>query len=111
MTTYISPDVGQSPHHWYGPKILPETGFNIQIAIHNGMEPGGLLWRWDDHKPWSSLKSSTSWGAEKLKWPKIWSIGKCHTNKNNDMSFRGLHLKVKYFSQIVKLEEILMNLR
>ena len=111
LTVYISPDAGRSPHHWYAPKISPKTRFNIQIAIHNGMGPGGLLYRCDDNSFWFSLKSSTPWGAEKLKWPKIWSVGNNYMNKNNNMCFNGSDLKAKYISRFVNFKDIMKSMQ
>lgn len=70
----LSPHPNRSPHSWHGPS-LPAGPFRIQFALHSGMGPGGLLWRWDDDSPWSSLAGASPWGAERLKWPHNWTFG------------------------------------
>lgn len=106
ITVYLCPKAGQSPHHWYGPPIPSSTEFTIQIAIHNGMGPGGILWRWHDNSPWTSLKAASPWGAERLNWPVHWSIGSNY-NDNSDACFRGSDLQVKCFSQSTHFKDIL----
>lgn len=106
LTVYLNPEVGRSPHHWYGPTVSPDEYFNIQIAIHNGMGPGGLLWRRDDNKPWSSLKSSSPWGAERLKWPEYWSIGKNQDKIVDDMDFQGRNLELKWYLHEINFNDL-----
>jgi hypothetical protein len=75
VTVIIGPTPGRSPHYWFGPSLEPGEPFDLQIAIHAGMGPGGVLWRANDSAAWSSLSSASSWGAEKLNWPARWSVG------------------------------------
>ncbi len=75
LTATMSPTPGRSPYYWFGPGIEPGKPFEIQIAIHADMGPGGLLSRWADDQPWSSLRSAAPWGLEKLGWPSSWTIG------------------------------------
>ncbi|MDP2858925.1 MAG: hypothetical protein Q8P50_13240 [Bacillota bacterium] len=63
--TLLSAAPGRSPHYWLGPVITAGEAFSVQVAMHTGMGPGGLLWRWDDSWPWSSLLGATPWGAER----------------------------------------------
>ncbi|MEM7336411.1 MAG: metallophosphoesterase, partial [Chloroflexota bacterium] len=51
LSLLISPEPGRSPHLWLGPVVRKKRPFAIQIAIHMGMGPGGMLWRWDDNSP------------------------------------------------------------
>jgi hypothetical protein len=91
----LAPQAGRSPHRWHGPTLEPDRAFSMQIAIHTGMGPGGLLWRWDDDSPWSSLEGASPWGAERLTWPTNWSIG--HGLRGmNDEPFRGPDLLVSW---------------
>ncbi len=55
MGVLLSPAPGRSPHLWLGPVLPPDKPFEIQIAAHTGMGPGGLLWRWDDE--WGSVRT------------------------------------------------------
>jgi hypothetical protein len=75
LTVWMSRGPGRSPHHWLGPTFDHGKPFAVQLAIHTGMGPGGLLWRWDDDAPWSSMRAASPWGAEALAWPARWSIG------------------------------------
>jgi len=73
LTFALSPRANRSPHRWFK-RNLPDT-FSIQIAIHSGMSAGGLLWRWDDNSPWSTLTGSSPWGVERLPWSHDWTVG------------------------------------
>ncbi|NKB97367.1 MAG: hypothetical protein GKR90_02545 [Pseudomonadales bacterium] len=74
VTVMISPTPGRSPHYWFGPKLGKGQNFDLQIAIHPDMGPGGVLWRKQDDGAWSSFQSATPWGAERLKWPDSWYV-------------------------------------
>jgi len=98
----LSPAPGRSPHLWLGPVLPPGKPFEVQIAIHTGMGPGGLLWRWDDAAPWSSLRAASPWGAEQLIWPARWSVG--HDPRGStSRSFRGRDLRVAWYTQGTQL--------
>ena len=71
----LSPQPNRSPHIWRGPALPAGKPFRIQFAIHSGMGPGGLLWRWNDDCPWSSLDGASPWGAERLRWSQKWAVG------------------------------------
>ena len=75
LTVVIGPTPGQSPHYWFGLGFEPDTPFDVQLALHTDMGPGGVLWRPSDASPWSSLQSASPWGAERLAWPDRWSVG------------------------------------
>ncbi len=75
LTVILAPTPGRSPHYWFGPDLMPAEPFDLQIAIHAGMGPGGILWRADDASPWSSLRAASAWGAERLDWPERWCVG------------------------------------
>ena len=75
LTVILGSAPGRSPHSWIGPAVAPGQAFDLQIAIHRGMGPGGVLWRASDQAPWSSLVSPSSWGPERLRWPARWSVG------------------------------------
>lgn len=91
----LSPAAGRSPHLWHGPPLAAGEPLDIQIAVHTGMGPGGLLWRRGDDRPWSSLVAASSWGAERLKWPGRWSVG--HERRGpHDRPFRGADLRASW---------------
>jgi hypothetical protein len=99
----LSPAPGRSPHLWHGPTLPPGEPFTLQLAIHTGMGPGGLLWRWEDAATWSSLTAASPWGAERLTWPERWSVGQGQRGPD-DRPFRGLDLQVAWHAQGLELE-------
>ena len=96
LTVIIGPTPGQSPHYWFGPGFAPDAPFDVQLALHADMGPGGILWRQSDSSPWSSLQGASPWGAERLVWPHRWSVG--HGKGGAlDAPFRGRDLAVRSF--------------
>ena len=75
LTVILEPEPGRSPHYWHGPSLTAGASFDIQLLIHPGMGPGGLLYRLGTDAPWSSLSAASAWGAERLDWPGHWSVG------------------------------------
>ena len=75
LTALLSPWANRSPHRWTGPPLPQGRTFSIQFALHSGMGPGSLLWRWSDAEVWSSLIGASTWGAEKIPWSHNWRIG------------------------------------
>jgi hypothetical protein len=98
----LSPAPGRSPHLWHGPLLNPGQPFELQLAIHTGMGPGGLLWRWDDAGPWSSMAAASPWGPERLTWPERWAIGRGRRGPG-DRPFRGPELRVAWHTQVLEL--------
>ncbi len=99
----LSPQPGRSPHLWHGPTVPPGQPFTVQIGIHTGMGPGGILWRPDDAAPWSSLSSASPWGAERLTWPAQWGAG--HGKRgSHDCPFRGTNLTVNWTAAPLELD-------
>lgn len=94
----LSPRPNRSPHSWHGPSLPTDQPFRIQFAIHSGMSAGGLLWRWDDDAPWSTLTGSSPWGVERLNWSHQWHIGD---------TFRGTNLQIKWHHQAYHLNHYL----
>ncbi len=102
LAVTIAPQPGRSPHLWTGPTLSPREPFLVQLAIHTGMGPGGLLWRWDDESPWSSLQGTAAWGAERLPWPARWSIGQ-GPRGTTDRPFRGADLRINGHHEQLRL--------
>jgi len=99
----LSPQPGRSPHLWHGPPLDPDAPFAIEVAIHTGMGPGGVLWRRDEHAPWSSLTNASSWGAERLPWPQHWALG--HDRRGLDARpFRGQQLQGWWRAEALRLD-------
>jgi hypothetical protein len=81
LTVTLSPARGRSPHYWFGPAL--GTGpleVELDVALHRGMGPGGVMWRRPSagRRPgqWSSLTSASPWGLERLDWPERWLTGR-----------------------------------
>jgi hypothetical protein len=103
LCVLLSPEVGRSPHLWTGPTLAPGEPFSLQLAVHTGMGPGGLLWRWDEASLWSSLVGATAWGAERLTWPKKWQLGYGQYGPQSS-PFVGERLEVRGCVQMLELK-------
>ncbi|WP_419912162.1 metallophosphoesterase family protein [Hoeflea sp.] len=66
LTVLLQPVAGRSPHGWHGPCFDADGAFDVQLAVHFRMGPGGILWRDNDEMPWSSMQNASSWGCERL---------------------------------------------
>ncbi|WP_299476393.1 metallophosphoesterase [uncultured Paracoccus sp.] len=71
LTVTLQPLSGRSPHYWFGPEI--GAAFDLHLALHSGMGPGGIMLR-GHGGTWTSLKTSSAWGLERLGWPDEWSV-------------------------------------
>lgn len=98
----LCPAPGRSPHQWHGPTLRPGEPFQIQVGIHSGMGPGGILWRWNETHPWNSLRGVSSWGGERLEWPEQWSTGHDQLGADHE-PFRGAALQIGSYSQPLSL--------
>ncbi|MCY3781391.1 MAG: metallophosphoesterase [Chloroflexi bacterium] len=101
ITVLLSPEANRSPHRWLGPALPADRRVSIQVAVHSGMGPGGLLWRWSDDHPWSSMAGASAWGVESLPWLRDWRIGECAGGQK----FRGRDLRLKWHHQAFKLSD------
>jgi GNAT superfamily N-acetyltransferase len=93
LTAILEPEPGRSPHYWLGPAVAADAPFDIQVLIHPGMGPGGLLYRLAADAPWTSLSAASAWGAERLEWPGRWSVGHGPAGPD-DRAFLGRDLAV-----------------
>ncbi len=91
----------RSPHRWLGPELRPGAAFEVQVAVHTGMGPGGLLWRWNDERRWSSLTAASPWGPEAVPWPDRWSSGQ-RQRGSTDQPFRGRNLRVSWHHELMR---------
>lgn len=92
LTAILSPEPGRSPHYWLGPTVTPGQPFEIEMVIHAGMGPGGVLWREAGRDAWSSFVGASAWGAERLPWPSRWWVGQ--DDEAADEPFAGTGLAV-----------------
>jgi hypothetical protein len=72
--------------------MIPGKEFGVQLLVHTGMGPGGVMYRLDGDDRWSSLAAASPWGAERLTWPERWSVGHGHGGPH-DRPFLGLDLE------------------
>ncbi|PYN99963.1 MAG: hypothetical protein DMD91_11575 [Candidatus Rokuibacteriota bacterium] len=75
LTAIIGTAPGRSPHYWHGPGFEAGARFDLHILVSADMGPGGLLYRFGDRDPWSSLVAASATGPERLEWPERWSVG------------------------------------
>jgi hypothetical protein len=94
LSVLLSPQAGRSPHLWHGPALGAGDRFDIQVAIHAGMGPGGFLWRANDDAPWTSMTGASAWGAERLPSATHWSTGSGKSPV--DRPFRGEQLQASW---------------
>ena len=102
ITVQIRPEPTKSPRYWHGPQLSMDGNFAIDIAMHTGMNAGGILWRLSEYEGWNSFGSTNEWGAELIKWPEKWTIG--HNQHDiTDLPFDGYDIKASYCSQLLQL--------
>jgi hypothetical protein len=75
LTLIVAREAGRSPSYWLGPDLAADRDFDIQLALHTGMGPGGILHCRHDDRRWTSFAAATARGIERLHWPSTWSIG------------------------------------
>ncbi|MDQ2652487.1 MAG: hypothetical protein M3Z20_05510, partial [Chloroflexota bacterium] len=90
----LAPQVGRSPHLWSGPAIPAGAPFHLQLLLHPGMGPGGLLWRSDPSAPWTSLTCASAWGLGRLPATTNLSVG-CGKGGAEDRAWQGPELRVR----------------
>ncbi|MDA0340988.1 MAG: hypothetical protein O3B74_05250, partial [Proteobacteria bacterium] len=93
LTVSLAPEPGRSPHAWFGPAMQPSVSFDLQLALHPAMGPGGVLWREHPDGAWSTLAGASAWGPERLVLPEISSVGQGRLGPS-DRPFRGEGLLV-----------------
>ncbi len=93
---------GRSPHLWTGPQLIPGEPFDMQIVLHPGMGPGGVLWRRTGDQRWSSMAAASPWGPERLAWATHWSVGYDH-NDPFALPFHGQNLSATWVTQELPL--------
>lgn len=93
LTLILGRDPGRSPYYFFGPDLPPGEEFDLHILLHAGMGPGGVLWRMEGSKAWSSFEAIASTGLQRLVWPAHWSVGHGQNGKG-DRPFRGESLSL-----------------
>jgi hypothetical protein len=75
LTLILGREAGRSPNYWIGPDLLADNDFALEIALCPDMGPGGVLWRQQATKRWTSFAATSATGLERLSWPAVWSVG------------------------------------
>lgn len=94
LSALLAPQVGRSPHLWTGPAVPVGAPFHLQLMLHPGMGPGGLLWRPDAGSPWTSLTCASAWGLGRLSATANLSVG-CGKGDVRDRAWDGAELRVQ----------------
>jgi hypothetical protein len=90
------PVAGDGARIWSAWSLPPGRNFAIEIMIHPGAGPGGVLAR-RAGDAWSSLASDCARGLGHMVWPECWSVGHGSEGKL-DTPFPGaLHIHMKAF--------------
>ena len=100
LSVHLAPEAGGGEQIWHGPDLAPGQPFDVQVAIHTGMGPGGVLWRRDDQSPWSSMRSTSARGAERATWPEYWALGHSQSGPS-DRPFLGSDLQAEWASVLL----------
>jgi hypothetical protein len=94
LTVQLVPEPGHGAQRWDGPVLSSGEPLDLEIALHSGMGPGGVL-AGAPGGPWSSLSSSANRGAERMAWPEHWAIGQGQSGLAHH-PFRGEGLSVDW---------------
>lgn len=89
----LQPETGRSPHQWLGP-CLTGGRFELDLLLHPGMGPGGILWRVTGTPDWTGLTGASAWGMERIVWPQNLWVGAMGT-ADRDTCFAGTDLSVQ----------------
>ncbi|MEF0939720.1 metallophosphoesterase family protein [Rhizobium sp. BR 362] len=95
LTLILGRERGRSPHYWFGPDLVSGKPFDVDIALHAGMGPGGMLYRMQGDDGWTSFAGASATGLERLVWPTQWSVGHGQGGAK-DRAFMGEGLKVAF---------------
>jgi hypothetical protein len=101
LVVRLVPVSGQGWQVWKGPRLADNKSFDLQVALHPGMGPGGILLRATESSPWSSLTTTSSKGCESFKRPSRWSIGHAQSGPY-DRPFSGKSLEVSLTRKALK---------
>lgn len=93
LTLILGREPGRSPHYWFGPDLLAERAFALDIALCPDMGPGGVLFRHHDEEHWTSFAAASATGLERLSWPEFWSVGQGQSGPA-DRTYAGSRLEV-----------------
>ena len=93
LTAILHHEPGRSPHYWLGPRVRRGDQFDIEIMLHSGMGPGGIMYRTTGERGWTSMSAASPWGLERLGGSREWSVGHCGDGASA-RPFKGTELTV-----------------
>lgn len=93
LTISLAPEMGRSPHVWFGPDLSYHKPFDLVLALHPAMGPGGVLWRHMQETSWSTLNGASPWGPERLPETPLWAVGHGRGGAD-DRPFHGQGLEI-----------------
>ena len=105
LVVQLVPQAGEGPQRWIGPAFPAGSPLNLEVIVHSGMGPGGVLARIDDG-PLSTLDSLSAHGAAHLAWPEAWHVGRGPSG-DDDRPFNSNDLAVQYQFAALSLRELL----
>jgi hypothetical protein len=62
---------GHGRQQWVGPRVDFTRPVSVELALHPGMGPGGLMCRCAPTAPWTSMRTSSASGLEAFTWPAL----------------------------------------
>ena len=92
LVVQLVPRAGHGAQRWRGPTLPVGEAFDLEVGLHSGMGPGGVLVRAPGGR-WSSLQATSARGAEALSWPDAWAIGHGQSGPE-DRPFQDSHVRV-----------------
>ncbi len=95
LTLIVSRIPGRSPLYWFGPDLAADSAFDVHVALHPAMGPGGILFSDHSDPRWSSFSAAAASGIEQVVWPEYWSV-RHGQGGEIDRPFQGLALDVEW---------------
>jgi hypothetical protein len=75
LTAILHHAPGRSPHYWVGRPMHAGKPFAIEVMLHPGMGPGGILYRAAGDPRWTSMSGASPWGLEAVRGSRELCIG------------------------------------
>ena len=75
LTAIVGGISGRSPSYWLGPDVPVGGRFDIHVAFHSDMGPGGILYKHHHYPHWSSFSAAAAKGVAEIIWPSHWAVG------------------------------------
>ena len=63
LTAIVARAPGRSPSYWLGPALGAGQAFDLHVALHPGMGPGGIMYRPAGDRRWTSFTGASATGV------------------------------------------------